>query len=360
MARIRSVKPEFWVDRSFVRKVPNRDARFLYMALWNLADEHARLMGDPAYVKGQAFPYAEDDDLTPKVVDALLDMLADAGSVVRYEVDGDPYLFLPRLAKHQRLESAKVPSRFPPPPRPDDPAPDPDDPAPNAVLPPSGESSQVNPPSDVRADKSARDSDESARDADKSALLYVAGCMEQVAGGRHTTAPDALFPPDPAVPRPAAGKPQPQGREPDPQPAKPKTSKRPASEQGTRIPEDFTLTQDMRDWGREHCPRIAEPEKATDEFVDYWRGVPGARGKKLNWTATWRNRMRELENRARDQPPPTQYDSNVLPFQRDGQPPGFKPSTADLRAAQARAAGRQVQALYDAGQLGDLGEIRWP
>lgn len=200
MARIRSVKPEFWVDRSFVRKVPNRDARMLYMALWNLADEHARLMGDPAYIKGQAFPYAEDDDLTPKVIDALLDTLAEAGRVLRYEVDGDPYLFLPRLAKHQRLESAKVPSRLPPPPDPDDPAPrpdksapDPDGSAPNAVLPPSAESSQVGAPSEVRADKSARGSGESARGADESALLYVAGCMEHVAGSRDGAEPVALF-----------------------------------------------------------------------------------------------------------------------------------------------------------------------
>lgn len=216
MARIRSVKPEFWVDRSFVRKVPNRDARMLYMALWNLADEHARLMGDPAYIKGQAFPYAEDDDLTPKVIDALLDTLADAGRVVRYEVDGDPYLFLPRLAKHQRLESTKVPSRLPPPPDPDDPAPrpdksapDPDGSAPNAVLPPSAESSQVGVPSEVRADKSARGADESARDADKSALLYVAGCMEQVAGSRDCAEPGTLFGPPAAEGTSAdAGKPR--------------------------------------------------------------------------------------------------------------------------------------------------------
>jgi hypothetical protein len=188
MARIRSVKPEFWVDRSFVRKVPNRDARMLYMALWNLADEHARLMGDPAYIKGQAFPYAEDDDLTPKVIDALLDMLVIAGRVVRYEVDGDPYLFLPRLAKHQRLEAAKVPSRLPPPPDPDDPAPRPDksardadEDAPDADSSAHETNVQASAPPESRADKSARRADESASGADKSSLLYVAGSRLQVA-----------------------------------------------------------------------------------------------------------------------------------------------------------------------------------
>jgi hypothetical protein len=30
------------------------------------------------------------------------------------------------------------------------------------------------------------------------------------------------------------------------------------------------------------------------EFVDYWIAVPGQRGCKLNWSATWRNRVRQL------------------------------------------------------------------
>lgn len=319
MARIRSVKPEFWVDRSFVRKVPNRDARMLYMALWNLADEHARLMGDPAYIKGQAFPYAEDDDLTPKVIDELLDMLADAERVVRYEVDGDPYLFLPRLAKHQRLESAKVPSRLPPPPDPDDPAPRPDKsaPDPDGTAPivdslPDAESPQVSRPSDVRADLSARDSDESARGADSSALFYVAGCMEHVAGSRETTAPDAL-PPSDALGVDAADKPQPQTKESVSESGKPKTAKQSASDRGSRIPEDFALTDAMRDWGRKHCPHITDPEGATAEFVDYWLSEAGARARKLDWVLTWKNRMRALEKRAVERLPANRA---AIPSQR--------------------------------------------
>ena len=30
------------------------------------------------------------------------------------------------------------------------------------------------------------------------------------------------------------------------------------------------------------------------EFVDFWIGVPGARGVKLDWPATWRNRVRSI------------------------------------------------------------------
>jgi hypothetical protein len=44
----------------------------------------------------------------------------------------------------------------------------------------------------------------------------------------------------------------------------------------------------------------AQPDRVDGmwaEFVDYWIGVPGQRGTKLNWSATWRNRVREVISR---------------------------------------------------------------
>jgi len=160
MARMRSVKPEFWVDRKLARKL-SRDARLLYIALWNFADEHSRLRGDPCYIKGQVFPY--DDDLGLYEIEKLLDEIEAAGRLARYEVDDDPYLFLPYLAKHQRLDTDKVPSRLPAPPETAGHEPDPD-------------------PSGRRADKSGRDPDEFAPRTDELSLKHVAGGMEHVAG----------------------------------------------------------------------------------------------------------------------------------------------------------------------------------
>lgn len=65
---------------------------------------------------------------------------------------------------------------------------------------------------------------------------------------------------------------------------------------GTRIPDDFTITDDMRTWAAENVPTL-NLAQATVEFLDYWRGVPGAKGTKLDWPATWRNRMREIHQR---------------------------------------------------------------
>jgi hypothetical protein len=183
---MRSVKPEFWADPSLARL--SRDARLMYIALWNFADEHGRLFGDPRYIKGQVFPY--DDDLTAAEVGELLGQLVTAGKIRPYSVGGDAYLFLPKLAKHQRLEQEKVPSRLPDP-KDADPDPDPDGSSPDSNK------------SAPRADEFARDSDMAnaeskpqvkhhemnganvfARGANELSLKQVAGSRLQVAGGR--------------------------------------------------------------------------------------------------------------------------------------------------------------------------------
>jgi len=165
VARIRSVKPEFWTDRKLARL--SRDARLLYIALWNQADEWCRVHGDARYVKGHCLPY--DDDLSLGAIDRILDELAAAGHLQRYEADGDPYLFLPKMGRHQRLEPNKVPSRLPEPPSP-----------------------QVTGVSEPRADSSAPRADEYAPDAESSetnVALQVAGSRGQVAGGREQATP---------------------------------------------------------------------------------------------------------------------------------------------------------------------------
>jgi hypothetical protein len=239
VARIRSVKPEFWADEELAMQV-SRDGRLLYIGLWNLADEHGRLRGDPRYLKGQLFAY--DDDLMPADLDRLVEELVVAGKAVRYRSGPSAYLFLPNLAKHQRLEAAKVESRLPAPS-------DPSESAPVAT---------------VRADESARDPDVSARGADQPSLLYGAGSMEPVAGSMGA-------PPAPL----RAGA---------------------ASKRGTRIPEDFTVTQDMVAWAVQECPGV-DGRAETQKFINYWRSKTGKDATKLDWPATWRNWMLNARDR---------------------------------------------------------------
>lgn len=78
----------------------------------------------------------------------------------------------------------------------------------------------------------------------------------------------------------------------------PKTAqaKRP-SPTGSRIPDDYRpdLAAAM-----ELGLSRARAESEAAKFCDYWRGVAGARGRKADWPATWRNWAR----RAADDAPP--------------------------------------------------------
>jgi len=111
VARIRTIKPEFWQDYQLARQF-TRDQRLLYIALWNEADDEGRFQAHPARLKGVVFPY--DDDLHGAFIEGSLRALARAGKVILYVVDGEPYGELVHFLDHQRI-NRPTPSRIPPP-----------------------------------------------------------------------------------------------------------------------------------------------------------------------------------------------------------------------------------------------------
>lgn len=78
---------------------------------------------------------------------------------------------------------------------------------------------------------------------------------------------------------------------------------------GTRIAEPFKVTAEMAEWAAEKTPGI-NIAAVTEEFVDYWKAVPGQRGRKTDWVATWRNRMRDKAGRkaTAEAPRKTRFD----------------------------------------------------
>jgi hypothetical protein len=86
---------------------------------------------------------------------------------------------------------------------------------------------------------------------------------------------------------------------------------------GSRLPDDFAITDDMREWARAKAPRCGVTDH--EAFVDYFRAAPGAKGVKLDWPATWRNWMRKAEESR---------------WRGNGRPPGPRPSTTDEAVAQ--------------------------
>lgn len=72
-----------------------------------------------------------------------------------------------------------------------------------------------------------------------------------------------------------------------------KESKRDA--RGTRIPPDFSIDDDDRKFAASLGIPPDAVEAETPQFIDYWSSVSGAKAVKVNWKATWRNRMRDLK-----------------------------------------------------------------
>lgn len=64
-----------------------------------------------------------------------------------------------------------------------------------------------------------------------------------------------------------------------------------AAKRGTRIPEPFLVTAEMRQWAAAEVPGI-DVDGCTRRFVDYWRAESGAKATKKDWVATWRNWLR--------------------------------------------------------------------
>ena len=112
MPRIRTVKPELWEDE-LLGVIP-RDARLLFIATFNMADDEGILRWTPAYIKAQAFMY--DDDLNLKDVDQLMRCLTDTGLLFSYVggVAKQQMAVVVNFRKHQRINRPQK-GKLPPP-----------------------------------------------------------------------------------------------------------------------------------------------------------------------------------------------------------------------------------------------------
>lgn len=100
MARIRTIKPEFFTSEDIVSLSPL--ARLLYIAIWCEADKEGRLVWKPKTFKLRYFP---GDNCN---IEELCAELLSAGLVINY---GDGLAYIPAFAKHQHInprESASV------------------------------------------------------------------------------------------------------------------------------------------------------------------------------------------------------------------------------------------------------------
>ncbi len=108
MARIRTIKPDFWTDEKI--GTLRRDVRLLYIGLWNLADDKGVLKANPAFIKGQIFPY--DEDLRIGSVKEWIDSLENARMLVPFTYNGESYFIIRTFLAHQNINrptASKIP-----------------------------------------------------------------------------------------------------------------------------------------------------------------------------------------------------------------------------------------------------------
>lgn len=112
MSRIRSIKPDFFLDEDLATVSPL--ARLLFIGLWTLADRDGLLEDRPARIKAAVFPYE------PPAFDVigLLTELEAGRFIQRYEVDGKACVSIRNFAKHQRPHVKETSFGLPPPPKP--------------------------------------------------------------------------------------------------------------------------------------------------------------------------------------------------------------------------------------------------
>ena len=226
MARIRSIKPEFWVSEQIAECSPN--ARLTFIGLWNFSDDNGVHPAKPKTLKAELYPM---DDFSAADIAEWVAELVRVGLLVEFESEGLAYWHITGWTKHQKIDRPSC--KYPVPPERNS----------ESDPPPLGEDStnaRRAPPPGV--DRSGVDR----------------------SGVEKATSPKA---------RPAAGPID-------------------AGERGTRLPADWVMTAEDRQYCAERRPEL-DPDAVAENFREYWLGKPGKDGRRINWSTTWRGWVRK-------------------------------------------------------------------
>ncbi|ADL71246.1 hypothetical protein ISLAND3_64 [Mycobacterium phage Island3] len=248
--RIRSTKPEFW--RSERIASVSWDARLVLKGLESYVDDNGVGKDDIALIVGDVFPrdmLANPRDTYARVSEAISE-LHQAGLLWRYEAENTRLLFVSWWEDVQRIDKPGK-GRFP------------------------------------RPDGTMNYRDSEIRESVASPRETVApGTGEQ--GNRGTEESSSLTLVEGGV-----------GGDPQNLPVAQSAPAAPAAKapRGSRLPDGWMPDDETIAAMRQQFPHVdlrAEHEK----FTDYWRGAAGAKGRKADWTATWRNWIRRAAENA--------------------------------------------------------------
>lgn len=104
MARIRTIKPEFWASEQVMDCKPV--TRLLFIGLWNFVDDFGRAPVAPRTIKAQVMP---GDACSGADVQDMLEELCAVGLIRFYVADDKTFFEITGWAKHQKIDN---PSKY--------------------------------------------------------------------------------------------------------------------------------------------------------------------------------------------------------------------------------------------------------
>jgi hypothetical protein len=214
----------------------SRNARLLFIGLWNFCDDEGRHPLKTKQIKAEIFPA---DELTESDILGMLQELSKNGLVTAYKVDSEQFLQVDGW-HHQRIDKPQ-PAKYPAPPQDD-----------------SGNVLGTFLPDRIGEDRKGEE-----------------GRGREMSG---------VHVPDQRLLK-----------------SKRKTLVVNSSSVASRLSPDWKLPVEFEDWAATNFPawgrrRIVE---VGEGFRDYWIGVPGQKGSKCDWFATWRNWCRRERTEAK-------------------------------------------------------------
>jgi hypothetical protein len=301
MARSRNIKPSFFTNDDLA-EIPAL-GRLLFIGLWTLSDREGRLEDRPKRIKAQLFAYDEVD------CDAMLGELERAGFIQRYVAQGVRCIYIVNFLKHQMPHHKEAASELPPP---------------DGMPAITRHAYDVSPAKrdeifDRDGRKCLKCGTEDSLSLDHIVPLSAGGTNDddnlqtlckRCNSAKGDTTKDhrqsnvgstsiqrrvnrsAPCPSDSGFPLTDSGFPLTDSpsriqRIESAPPAKQAANRSPS---GSRIPDGFPAAEHL-DWCRSERPDL-DAEQLREKFRDYWIGVPGQKGRKADWSATWRNFVR--------------------------------------------------------------------
>jgi hypothetical protein len=234
VARIRTVKPEFWTDEQVMELSPL--ARLLFIGMWNFCDDRGVHPASTKTLKAEVFPA---DDITADQIGGLVTEMIRQGLLTEFEAQGRRWWAV--TGWHHQMINRPSTSKYPAPP------------AKNGTD--SG-----NPHGRLSEDSvSAHGGLPAGREGKGEESKYHL-CASGEGGGVGEVSASPSAPPPP-------------------------------SRLGTRLAADWSLPAPWRDWARQQRPDL-DITAVADRFRDHWLSKPGKDGRKADWEATWRNWIR--------------------------------------------------------------------